>query len=683
MLHIEWPMPPADTQNRARKWVPIVGLLAAFAIALPMVLGFAPAPEPQQDTTASPVPEQGEVLPAPDLESTPTPTEPAPEPEPQPAPPASEEPATEESGEGEGGSEVAGENANAGAAGEGTGDGEEATAAKPGFQAPLPAADGTQDHATEPQVGGRSTTLTVTIKMNADTVSPGSVAGEVLVTNTTSTVYTREQVFIDFDAESLEGGCVYEGLAKSGIPADARDLPVYDFTCDVVQEKVKDARFPISVDLSQGRGGSQLGSAAIDVPRAPLGVELVSQPDPSGQLFSAADQEITYKSTATVHGPWAVRATACGMHVDLDPRDSKSLDDCTYTTTDTDVQAKYASIVGEVELSPKGSDTPVIETAKAPAFRVSHVDAALELTLEQSSNWYTPSEEQEMISYSATVKNVGTADITAPSGKDSFGNEYTMEGVLKAGESFTYNETSQAPREDSWGEGKTFDNSLTVCGTLAGSTSAIPICSNPARVSAAFAEIEDCIDVEMVPSEKEMTHAGQKIDIDLVVTNRCAPSVHLFQAVDDMRLYGIRNEEQEDDDDDDDDEVSYRATALTTAAAGIVSGVLPAKSVPADGVDIASGGSYTLPGTHVVTQADLEAKSIRNSATILLNPEGHPESDYAFDANLTIPLKAGVTPAPKRGTANTGADISMAGASVALLLSGAVLVVISRRNSLR
>lgn len=279
-----------------------------------------------------------------------------------------------------------------------------------------------------------------------------------------------------------------------------------------------------------------------------------------------------------------------------------------YTATQADVDA--GSITNTATASatpPAGVTTPVSDPSSAAVT----ASAAPALTVVKSADLATITKAGQKVTYSFLVTNTGNvtmANIAIDEG--TFSGTGTLPAVvcpqptLAPGAHETCTTVYTVTQADV--DAGTLTNTATATGTPPGSTSVVP---SPPSTSTVTADQTPALSVvkSAAPAAPADFHAGEVITYSFVVTN--TGNVTLS-------------------------DVTIEEGTFTG------SGTLPAPTCPAGAASLAPGAQVVCTTTYTVTQADIDAGEITNSATALGTPPGSIVTVPSDPSTVTVPEPA-------------------------------------------
>ena len=330
------------------------------------------------------------------------------------------------------------------------------------------------------------------------------------------------------------------------------------------------------------------------------GITVVKSADPSDAGSFTPGQTVTYHFTVTNTGNvplndvHVVEGAFTGTGTMSNPPDCPSTTlvpnaqevcSATYVLTPDDVNAGSVTNTATTEGTPAGSDTPITST---PSTVTVPTPAVPGITVVKSANPTTVTAADQTVTYSFVVTNTGNVTLTGVgvtdtdfSGTGAFPQVTCPTTTLVAGQVETCTATYTVTQADV--DAGTLTNTAGVVGTPPDGTPLTPVPSNPVTVT-----IPASPGLSIVKTaDVQAAAVGEKITYTFTVTNTGNVTITDPQVTD---------------------------TGFTGH------GTLSAIVCPTGPITLAPGQIETCTATYTVVQADIDAGSISNAATVTGNP---------------------------------------------------------------
>ena len=358
-------------------------------------------------------------------------------------------------------------------------------------------------------------------------------------------------------------------------------------------------------------------SETVTTPVTPVDSLLVEKgfkPLPDGATAKAGDEvtfwvKVTNNGTSTLNGVSVKdplvgeESKPAGKGGTLEPGESDTVE-FVYTLTQADVDKGLVENTATATYTPAGTDTPV-ERDSNPVTVGLNGSAALS-TFKQRVGEGFPTQAGDVIAYDITVSNTGTKTVSDVEVSDPGSDEKSVrvEGSLKPGESATvrvHHTLTQAEVDSG-----AFENTASATGQPpAGPGGETPPRLDPAPSNTVTTPVLSTSAYTVVKSASSgtLTAAGQEISFSIVVTNTGTTTLHGVTVSDPMN-----------------------GPEPVTAGSGT----------------LAPGESATVEFTHQVTQAEVDAGEVVNTATgAARGPGGDDELPPVTSNTTRTPVKAG------------------------------------------
>jgi uncharacterized repeat protein (TIGR01451 family) len=417
------------------------------------------------------------------------------------------------------------------------------------------------------------------------------------VTNTGSVPLTQVGVS---DPKAGSTTCAQTTLAPGAATTCSADV-VYTITTDdmntgaVNNSATASGTTPDNTSITSGPSTTSTPTTA----PAP-GITVVKSADPSDADSFTPGQTITYHFTVANTGNvplndvHVVEGAFTGTGTMSNPPDCPSntlapnaqeVCSATYVLTQDDVNAGSVTNTATTEGTPTGSDTPITST---PSTVTVPTPAAPGITVVKSANPSTVTAAGQAVTYSFVVTNTGNVTLTDVgvtetdfSGSDPFPSVDCPTTTLVAGQVETCTATYTVTQDDV--NVGTLTNTADVVGTPPDGTPLDPVPSNPVTVSIPASPALSIVKT----ADVQAAAVGEKITYTFTVTNTGNVTITDPQVAD---------------------------TGFTGH------GTLSDLVCPMGPITLAPAQVETCTATYTVVQADIDAGSISNAATVTGNP---------------------------------------------------------------